>query len=120
MTYWLRHFALRRFKFELFVLRNQLFQLNIMKIRPVHCLLLLCLVSLHSYSQKTLGLFQAQTDIGNPLKAGTAGYDPQKQVYTITGAGANMWSGHDEFHYVYKKLKGNFILRLRGNLIGKG
>jgi len=31
-----------------------------------------------------------------------------------------MWFGADEFHFVWKKMKGDFILRTRTEFIGKG
>src|SRR6516164_4792109 len=51
--------------------------------------------------QKPLGEFAGQTDVGNPSKLGSAIYDPEKQEYTIEGAGTNMWMGRDEFHFVW-------------------
>jgi tricorn protease-like protein len=38
----------------------------------------------------------------------------------ITGAGANIWFGHDEFHFLWKKLSGDFIVRTNAAFIGKG
>ena len=38
----------------------------------------------------------------------------------VSGSGTNMWQGTDEFHYVWKKMKGNFILSMRARLIDKG
>ena len=70
--------------------------------------------------QKPLGEFAGQTDVGNPSKLGSAIYDPEKQEYTIEGAGTNMWMGRDEFHFVWQRLKGNFILTTRAEFIGKG
>ena len=70
--------------------------------------------------QKPLGEFTNQTDVGNPSKPGSAVYDSEKQEYTIEGAGSNMWQGRDEFHYVWKRLKGNFILTTRVEFVGKG
>ena len=40
--------------------------------------------------------------------------------YTISGSGTNMWFVSDEFHFVWKKMNGNFILRTRVKFIGKG
>lgn len=70
--------------------------------------------------QSTLGSFADQTDVGNPLRAGTATYDSETQSYTIAGAGTNMWAGRDEFHFIWQKLKGNFILTADAAFIGKG
>ena len=66
------------------------------------------------------GLFDDQGDIGPVLKPGKAIYDTKKQEYTITGSGTNMWGGNDEFHFAWKRLKGDFILTANVRFIGKG
>lgn len=70
--------------------------------------------------QSSLGAFTDQTDVGNPLHAGRATYDADKQEYTIAGAGTNMWADRDEFHFVWRRLKGNFILTTNAAFVGKG
>ncbi|HEY8187088.1 MAG TPA: hypothetical protein VIF64_13525 [Pyrinomonadaceae bacterium] len=72
------------------------------------------------YQQTPLGAFAAQTDVGTTSKTGSAIYDREKQEYTIEGSGTNMWLGRDEFHYVWQRLKGNFILTTRAEFVGKG
>ncbi len=57
-----------------------------------------------------VGIFQFNSDIGNPKKAGSANYNNDDQVYNLTGSGYNIWFARDEFRYVYNKIKGNFIL----------
>ncbi|MGH7237824.1 MAG: biopolymer transporter TolR, partial [Candidatus Saccharimonadales bacterium] len=52
--------------------------------------------------------------------AGTGAYDSKLQVYRISGSGTNIWGTHDEFHFVWKKMKGDFILRTDAEFIGKG
>jgi TolB protein len=44
--------------------------------------------------------FESQTDIGSVHHPGSCAYDPEQQVYTLTGAGANIWGDHDDFHFV--------------------
>jgi len=74
-----------------------------------------------SYSQQQmLGQFTNETDIGNVVLHGSTQYHSQSQYYVISGSGYNMWNNHDEFHFVWKKIKGNFILRTRAHLLGKG
>ena len=70
--------------------------------------------------QKGLGMLDGQTDIGNGTKPGSTTYDAAKGTYTVAGAGTNMWGSGDEFHYAWKRLKGNFILTTRAELVGKG
>jgi len=68
----------------------------------------------------SLGEFDSHQDIGSPKLAGSASYDSSKQEYTLGGAGTNMWFKADQFQFLWKKLKGDFILRTRVEFIGKG
>lgn len=67
-----------------------------------------------------VGIFDGQGDVGNTAKKGSAVWRPGTQEYVVEGAGVNMWFGHDEFHFVWKKLKGDFILRTQAAFVGKG
>jgi hypothetical protein len=69
---------------------------------------------------RPLGQFNGQADVGSPKLPGSVSYDAINQAYTITGAGMNMWAGRDEFQFVWKRMKGDFILRTRVEFIGKG
>ncbi|GEO06744.1 hypothetical protein AAE02nite_44080 [Adhaeribacter aerolatus] len=67
-----------------------------------------------------IGVFDGQTDIGPVIHRGSATYKASTQEYTLSGAGTNIWFDKDEFHFVWKKMKGDFILYTRGRLQGKG
>jgi hypothetical protein len=67
-----------------------------------------------------LGIFEGHGDVGKGVKPGSAAYDPGTQQYVISGAGYNLWFDHDEFHYVWKRLKGDFILSAKAAFVGKG
>lgn len=67
-----------------------------------------------------LGDFDGHSDVGAPKVAGSAAFNPVSQEYTIAAAGTNMWAQRDEFHFVWKRLRGDFILQTRVQLIGKG
>ena len=72
-------------------------------------------------SQDTsLGEFESHGDVGSLKLAGSASYDPASQEYTLTGAGTNMWFTTDQFHFLWRKMKGDFILRARIEFIGQG
>jgi hypothetical protein len=71
-------------------------------------------------SSRSLGQFTAQTDVGNPALKGSAVYDAETQSYVVSGAGKNMWFDQDEFHFVWKQVKGDFILRTRAEFLGRG
>jgi uncharacterized repeat protein (TIGR01451 family) len=45
------------------------------------------------------------TDVGSPAIAGSAGYS--NSVFTVNGAGADIFGTNDQFHYVYQPLGGN-------------
>jgi len=62
------------------------------------------------FAQNSVGIFENNADIGKPKHAGSAKYDELAQAYTIKGGGYNIWFNRDEFHYLYKRLKGDFIL----------
>src|SRR6202165_4013007 len=80
----------------------------------------LTLVSGVGIAQNPVGSFDAQTDIGRVRSPGSSSYDPQLQAYTVAGSGQNMWGDHDDFHFVWKRMTGNFILSTRARFIGAG
>ncbi|HEV8400219.1 MAG TPA: hypothetical protein VGQ18_10320 [Gemmatimonadales bacterium] len=65
-----------------------------------------------------LGAFTGHTDVGRAK--GSVTYSPQQQTYVIAGSGHNMWDTRDDFHFVWKRLSGNFILSTRARFIGNG
>ncbi len=67
-----------------------------------------------------IGLFDHHEDVGNPKLNGSAVYDPEDQTYTLSGAGVNMWTDVDQFHFVWKKIKGDFIVRATVQFVGEG
>jgi len=68
----------------------------------------------------SIGIFEKNGDIGNPKNAGSAVYNINDQFYTLKGSGYNIWFARDEFQYLYKKIKGNFILTANFRFEGKG
>jgi len=69
---------------------------------------------------KNLGIFENDINIGNPEINGSVHYNAEKQEYTLTGAGYNMWFNRDEFEYLYQSIQGDFIVRAHMKFIGKG
>jgi TolB protein len=65
-----------------------------------------------------LGLFEHHQDIGNPKISGSAEYDAVTHTYTLTGSGYNIWFNRDEFQYLFKKIKGDFIATANFEFIG--
>ncbi|BBE20514.1 tolB protein precursor, periplasmic protein [Aquipluma nitroreducens] len=83
-------------------------------------ILLFCMLTVNSFAQKSIGIFQSCKDIGSPKLTGSASYDESTQTYTIRGSGYNIWFERDEFNYLYNKLKGDFILTANFEFVGAG
>jgi TolB protein len=77
-------------------------------------------LSAFSAGQETLGIFKQHGDIGNCNLEGNMSYQPDNQTYILEGSGENMWFGEDQFHFVWKKLSSDFIIRARIEFIGQG
>jgi len=84
------------------------------------CALSVALFSGVAAAQNPVGIFDAQADIGHVRKSWSASYDPRFQLYLIAGSGQNMWADRDDFHFVWKRMTGNFILSTRARFTGKG
>jgi hypothetical protein len=89
-------------------------------ILPTTLVIMSALLSTVSAQENALGQFDGHGDVGSPKLAGSARYDGASQEYTLSGAGTNMWFRSDQFHFAWKKLKGDFILRTRVEFVGKG
>ena len=92
-----------------------------MRIRVGCCILGLALSTAgRTGAQSATGAFDGQTDVGRVSHPGSASYDMSRQSYLVTGAGRNMWGAQDDFHFVWKRLTGNFILSTRAAFAGRG
>jgi TolB protein len=67
-----------------------------------------------------LGQLEGHGDVGSPRHAGSATWNAASQEYVLTAAGTNMWGPRDEFHFAWRKMKGDFILQARVELVGQG
>src|SRR5262245_8343982 len=67
-----------------------------------------------------LGQFEGHGDVGSPRLAGSAAWNAASQEYVLTAAGTNMWGPRDEFHFAWRRMKGDFVLQARVELVGKG
>ena len=70
--------------------------------------------------QNNNGIFDGSGDIGNPKLKGSFSYNPATRVYTLTGAGTNMWANSDEFFMAWKKMTGDFSISTKVAFEGKG
>ena len=47
-------------------------------------------------------------------------YNAVSQEFALAAGGVNMWAARDEFHFVWKRMTGDFILQARVQLLGQG
>lgn len=65
-----------------------------------------------------LGIFDAETDVGTVKPPGSAEFDKASQQYTLKSSGQNIWAKHDDFHFVYRKLTGDFVATAEVSFVG--
>lgn len=59
---------------------------------------------------ESIGIFDAQSDVGAAVIPGSSSYDSATKQYTITSAGYNIWYVRDEFRFLWKQLQGDVSL----------
>ena len=59
-------------------------------------------------------------DIGNPANKGDFQFDNEKQNFTLSGSGYNIWFERDEFYFVSQELTGDFIITANLKFLGEG
>jgi TolB protein len=64
--------------------------------------------------------FEQECEVGSVGQAGSCKYDAAQQAFTICGAGANIWGQQDACHFVWRRMRGDFIVTARGGLVGEG
>lgn len=70
--------------------------------------------------EKPITLFDGHGDIGPVARPGRVVEEAATGSLVIEGAGANMWFGADEGHFLWKRLKGDFIVSARVEFLGQG
>lgn len=83
-------------------------------------IILFAISTAFSQTQSKIGIFDERTDVGNPVILGKATYNPITQEYIMEGAGANMWANTDQFNFLSKKIKGDFIISATLKFEGAG
>ena len=73
-----------------------------------------------AYEHKMPGAFESHTDIGAVNTPGSVKYDETSGIYTISGAGRNIWGREDEFQFVWREISGDFILSADAEFAGEG
>ena len=69
---------------------------------------------------RPLGDFESAADVGVPGVTGSTTYNPTTQEYTMSASGTDLWEARDEFHFAWKKIKGDFIVTARGHFVTAG
>jgi TolB protein len=69
---------------------------------------------------QSVGIFEGHSDVGPVLHRGSFTYDKKSGDYLLSGSGTNIWGREDEFHFAWRKLKGDFILQARVKFMGLG
>ncbi len=83
--------------------------------------LLIILSSCSVFGQmQPIGIFDNHEDVGNPKIKGSAVYNKEEQTYLLSGAGKNIWTNMDQFQFMWKKIKGDFIIKATVKFIGTG
>ena len=67
-----------------------------------------------------LGVFEGQSDVGTPKRAGFAEFDQTQRSYKVAGGGQNMWFTNDALHFVWRKVSGNVTLAADITFDGQG
>ena len=70
--------------------------------------------------EKPLALFDGHGDIGPVSRPGAVLDEPASGGLILEGAGANMWFGADEGHFIWKRIEGDFIVSARVEFLGQG
>ena len=92
--------------------------------KSVPCLLLICAVLLSRAENVLpdsvpLGIFSNESDVGAVAKVGSTQINANGE-YIITGGGENIWNANDAFHYVWKKVDGDFTFSAAIRFLGDG
>ena len=69
---------------------------------------------------KTTGMFENHQDIGQVEIPGSISYNAEDQEYLIESSGENMWFDQDQFHYLWRSIQGDFVVRAKIRFIGEG
>ena len=84
-------------------------------------LLLCCLFTgINTANSQLSDIFKFKNDIGKPKNPGSYVYNPVDQSYLLRGSGYNIWFEKDEFHYMFNRVKGDFMITANFKLEGKG
>jgi regulation of enolase protein 1 (concanavalin A-like superfamily) len=61
-------------------------------------------------SDSAVGIFESRTNVGTATLPGSVEYDAVRSEYRVTGGGANLWGKVDGFHFLWKRVSGDFTM----------
>jgi len=87
-----------------------------------NALIMVCglIINLNAANAQLSDIFKFKNDIGKPKNLGSYVYNPIDQSYLLRGSGYNIWFERDEFHFMYNRFRGNFMITANFRLEGKG
>lgn len=88
--------------------------------KPLLALLSLMATFTPALRADAVGDFDGHADIGSPQVAGAAAYDESTQSYVLRAGGDDIWGSRDQFHFAWKRLAGDFIVRARAEFLAPG
>jgi hypothetical protein len=88
------------------------------RLLPLAAALALLHFTASAWAGTDLGIFDAETDVGIVAPPGSAQFDKASQQYTLKSSGQNIWAKHDDFHFAYRKLSGNFVATAEVSFVG--
>jgi TolB protein len=94
--------------------------IKILCLKGLLALTLLLHSTMLSAQASEVGQFDHYEDIGNPKLKGNVVYNKDDQTYLMSGAGKNIWTNEDQFHFAWKKIKGDFIIKATVRFLGVG
>ncbi|HEY3757466.1 MAG TPA: biopolymer transporter TolR [Opitutaceae bacterium] len=68
----------------------------------------------------SVGDFENHGDIGSPAVTGSVAYHNDTQAYLFRAGGDDIWAARDQFHFAWKKVTGDFILRAHAEFLAPG
>jgi regulation of enolase protein 1 (concanavalin A-like superfamily) len=84
-------------------------------------LLLLCVLAGPAFAQSgTLGAFTNSDDVGAPPIKGSAEFDASSGQYRVTGSGSDIWGKADQFHYLWRRMSGDFTITATAKFLSDG
>ena len=67
-----------------------------------------------------VGAFTNSDDVGAPPIKGAAEFDGASGQYRITGSGSDIWGKADQFHYVWRRMSGDFSVTATAKFLSEG